>query len=342
MLKRTSHAPQEKKLRIALVADDLTRQCLELEGDVRNLTPLNYRWVLGRWKPDFLLVESVWEGFKGAWKFKVAAYPDHPKRSNRTLKALVAAARHRGIPTVFWNKEDGVHFDRFSQSAILFDHIFTVDENCIPRYAQIAEPGTTINSLMFAVQSAWHNFTGFNFRYNSANFVGSYSHHIHSARRQWQNILFDAAGQSGLGLTVFDRNSHRKSENYRYPGYPQMEVKPAVRYADTATIYKTYLASLNVNTIEDSPTMFSRRLIEIVACGGIAVTTPSLAVSNHFQGYCHVVSNMEEACELFDRLRHGPSPHDLQMAEAGAQFVLGQHTWAHRLDEIVQAIGLDR
>lgn len=334
------HATGRSNLRIALIADELTRDCLEEECVTRNLTALNWRWVLRFWKPDFLFVESAWGGYQDAWKFKVASYPDHPQRNNHKLARLVAYARERGIPTVFWNKEDDVHFDRFIDSAKLFDHIFTVDENCIPRYRAVVGTGVTVNTLMFPVQPTSHNFTGFNFKHHRANFVGSYSHHVHDRRRHWQDLMFGAVKDTGLGLTAIDRNSDRKSLNYRYPSGPRLEVLPALPHAQTAQIYKDYLVSLNVNTIEDSATMYSRRLVEILACGGIAVTNPSPAVDRYFKDFCHVVHNAEEASDLFARLKHGPSADDLARAEAGARYVLAEHTWAHRLDEITRVVGL--
>lgn len=334
----TLHATELGDLRIALVVDELTHHCLESECAIRSLTPLNWRWVLRFWKPDLLFVESAWSGYRNSWKFKIAAYPDHPKRRNHKLADMVAYAKERGIPTVFWNKEDGVHFDRFIDSAKLFDHIFTVDENCIPRYRAVVAADVTVNTLMFPVQPATHNFTGFNFKHPRANFVGSYGHHVHNRRRFWQDLMFDAASSIGLGLTVIDRNSERKSNNYRYPSLPGLEVLPALPHGQTAQIYKDYLVSLNVNTIEDSGTMYSRRLVEILACGGIAVTNPSPAVDRYFKDYCHVVHNAEEAIDLFARLKHGPSSEDLARAEAGARYVLAEHTWAHRLEEIASVV----
>ena len=335
-----AHFGEFRNLKVALVSDGLTQSSLAYECKKCDLTPLNYYWMLRLWKPDLLFVESAWHGYGNGWKFKIAAYPDHPERHNRTLARMVSYARDLGIPCVFWNKEDGIHFDRFIDSAKLFDHIFTVDENCIPRYRAVVGPDVTVNTLMFAVQPASHNFTGFNFKCNRANFVGSYSHNVHEQRRAWQNLMFGALNDAGLGLTVVDRNSNRKSDNYRYPSLPGMELRSAMLHEQTAQIYKDYLVSLNVNTIVDSGTMFSRRLVEILACGGIAVTNPSPAVDRYFKDYCHVLHNAEEAVDLFARLKHGPSPEDLARAEAGARYVLNEHTWAHRLEEIVRVVGL--
>lgn len=328
--------------KIALISDKLTHDALNIEDGVvvKNITPLNYKIVLKFFKPDFLFVESAWQGYKNRWKFKIASYPDYPKRNNEKLKKVVKYARKLGVPTVFWNKEDGIHFNRFCESAKLFDHIFTVDENCIPKYRAIVDEKVTVNTLMFAVQSKFHNFTGVDFKYNRANFVGSYSHHIHNKRRMWQDMMFTSASKTGLGLTVFDRNSDRKSQNYRYPHLDNMNVLPAVEYKQTAQIYKDYALSLNVNTIEDSPTMFSRRLVEILACGGVAVTNPTVAVDKMFKEYCHIVSTQEEIDELFYRVhRYGLSEQDKEMARAGAEYVAKYHTWTHRLQEIREVIG---
>lgn len=332
----SSHAA----LKIALVADELTRTCLSRECRVLDLTPNNFERTLRTGRPDLVFVESAWQGWRNAWKFRIAAYPDHPERSNADLARLVQSARDMGIPTVFWNKEDDVHFDRFIASAKLFDAIFTVDASCIPRYRAVVGADVHVDALPFAVQPAIHSFTGIDeAARRGASFVGSYSRHIHDARRDRQDMLLEAAAES-LGLTVYDRNSDRRGGHYRYPAFAGLKVHPKVPYARTAAIYKSHLASLNVNTIENSPTMFSRRLIEILACGGLAVSTPALAIEHLFKDFCHVVGDAQAARELFARLaRDGYSARDREMMRAGAEHVLAHHTWAQRLESVLDAVG---
>lgn len=325
-------------LKIAIISDELTQESLELECRLYKLTPLNYRFVLQFCKPDILLVESCWNGYRGSWKYKVASYPDVPKRTNKTLLKVIDFAKQKGIPTVFWNKEDDIHFDRFINSAKHFDYILTVDQNCVAKYQDIVGEHAKIKPFMFAVQPAFHNFTGFNFKYQRANFVGSYSKHVHPIRKIWQDMMFEVAQQS-TGLTLIDRNSERKSNNYRYPSSSNIEIKPAIPYFKTADIYKDYMFSLNVNTIVNSPTMFSRRLIEIIACGGIVVTNPSLAVQIHFAEFCNIVETTEQAQELFGKwAKDGPSKQDLEKAEAGAIFIVQNWTWEHRLKELMDFV----
>lgn len=327
-------------LKVALVADELTRSCLAHECEVIDIAPDGLDALDGPGRPDVLLVESAWHGLGGAWKYKIASYPRYTLRSNRRLRRLVATARDKGIPTVFWNKEDGVHFDRFIESARHFDHVLTVDANCLPRYRAVMGEDASLGVLPFPVQPAIHNFTGFNFQRNDASFLGSYSTHIHDGRREWQHMAFAAALGSGMDLTVYDRNSNRRSSVYRYPDWPGLAVRPAVDHTQTAQIYKDHLVSLNVNTVADSETMFSRRLVEILACGGIAVTSPARSVDAMFGDFCHVIASAEQADALFARLRHGPSSEDFDRAREGARHVLAHHTWAQRLEQIARIVGL--
>lgn len=329
-------------MKIALISDKLTHDSLnaELYVKIKNIIPLNYKVILKLWKPDILFVESAWQGHKNKWKFKIASYPDYPRRNNKKLQKVVSYCKKLGIPTVFWNKEDGVHFDRFIDSAKLFDYIFTVDENCIPKYKKVVDKNTQVNTLMFAVQPKFHNFTGINFKYKESNFVGSYSHHIHNKRREWQDMMFKVSSDI-TGLVVFDRNSERKSKNYRYPILENIKVNKSVSYRETSDIYKDYMISLNVNTIEDSETMFSRRLVEIIACGGIAITNNSPAVEKYFKDFCYTVSNEEELVSLLSRLNTGGLlENDLQRLKEGAKYIAENHTWTHRLEEIYKVLGL--
>lgn len=318
-------------MKLYLISDNLTHQSLLLE----DILLQESWWRLSTQHKPILFVESAWNGYKNRWKYKIASYSDHPKRTNEKLVRLVESAKDKGIPTVFWNKEDSVHFDRFIDSAKHFDHIFTVDANCVEKYRAIVPTSTTVNVAMFPVQPRLHNYQGFNFQKMEANFVGSFSRHIHDIRRERQEMLFAAALKAGLPVTVFDRNSDRKSDNYRYPVQKfDLMVKPSVSYAQTADIYRQFLVSLNVNTIEDSPTMFSRRVVEVLACGGILVSTPSMAMDTLFKDYCHIVDNEDEAVAIFERLKYGPSQHDLEMAKAGVDFVLNNFTWKKFLEQI--------
>jgi hypothetical protein len=334
--------PRFPRLTIGLVADELTRSCLAPECHLVDLTPRNFARRLRERRPDLLFVESAWRGLDDSWKFRIASYPDHPERTNADLVRLVEDARALGIPAVFWNKEDGLHFERFIGSARLFDRIFTVDAGCIERYRARLGPQQHVELLPFAVQPSIHGFLGIGERRPDACFVGTYDTNIHPARLVRQEMLLRTAA-AVMGLTAINRNSDRRGPNFRFPPWPGLREEKRIPHEQTADVYRSHLVSLNVNTIEDSPTMFSRRLIEILASGGLAVTTPAASVEAMFPGCCHVVATEDEARPLFERLhRHGYDARDREMIERAAHLVHGRHTYAQRIRQVLAAVGLDR
>jgi len=321
-------------LKLAIITDDLTCVCLAQECKVMSVTPWNWRAVFSLWRPDILFVESAWTGHRASWKYGIAAYPDYPERTNTKLARVVAAARNAGIPAIFWNREDGVHFERFIDSAKLFDRVLTVDENMIPRYRAALGPDAQLDVMIFAASPALHS-PSMQEPARRAAFVGSYSSEVHTARGVWQNAMFEAAEL--IGITAYDRNSGRMPAHYRYPDRPWMEVRQAVPHSKTADIYRSHAINLNVNTITDSSSAFSRRLVEILACGSLALTNPTPAVTKLFGDYCVVTDCAEEAKELFARIAcDGLSKPERDQAKAGAEYVRKHHTWHHRLEQILQ------
>ncbi len=330
-------------LKVALIADHLTEACLTFECRVKNVTPKNFREVLHSWRPDILLVESAFHGWCGRWRYELAKQPFWMRCTRPTaIFRVLECARAMGIPTVFWNKDDGAFFDHFIDIAKAFDHVFTTDENCVPCYRAVVPAGTTVNTLMIPYQPAFHSFDGFDFSTKSACFTGSYYRKILNARRLYLDMLFRAAKGAGARIDVFDRNHDRFSKRFefRFPETDALRVHPRVPHWETARLYKAHALSINVNSVTDSATMCSRRLLEILACGGIAMTNPSACVTKHFAPYCHVVATAEEAGEAFARLRHGPDSRDLERAAEGARYVRSAHTWAHRLRDICHVAGV--
>lgn len=324
-------------LKIALVSDYFTADCLSAECRVRALTPDNFREVIKEWKPDLVFVESVFHGVNGAWRYELARQSKFLRLSKpKAIFKLIQFARECGVPTIFWNKDDGAFFDSFIDVAKAFDYVFTTEQECVERYRMHVPEHVPVNTLVMPYQPAFHHFTGFNFTRNEACFTGSYYRRILNERRRFLDMVFDACEEVDFRLNVFDRNHDRMSRHFefRFPRKSQLRLHGKVPHRETAGIYKSHVLSLNVNSVTGSETMCSRRLLEILACGGIAVTNPSRSVDRYFSDYCHVVHTREEALELFARLRHGPSGDDLARAEAGAIYVRENHTWAHRLEEI--------
>jgi hypothetical protein len=331
------------KLKVALIADHLTETCLTFECRVKNVTPKNYREVLRTWRPDILLVESAFHGSNGCWRYELAKQSRLMRLARPTaIFRVLECARSLGIPTVFWNKDDGAYFDHFVHIAKSFDHVFTTDEACVPRYRAVVPASTTVNTLMIPYQPAFHSFDGFDFSTRTACFTGSYYRKILNSRRLYLDMLFQVAQETGARIDIFDRNHDRFSRRFEFK-FPEMDairVHPRVSHWETGRLYKTHALSINVNSVTDSETMCSRRLLEILACGGIAMTNPSACVNKYFAPYCLVVASPEEAGEVFSRLRHGPDAKDLERAAEGARYVCSAHTWSHRLKDVCQVVNI--
>lgn len=329
------------RLKIALVADYFTTACLSAECRIRSLTPDNYRDIICNWRPDLIFAESAFHGVKGEWRYKLAKQPKYIRISKpRTIPRLALLARDRNVPAVFWNKDDGAFFDAFIDVACLFPHVFTTDNTCLPRYSARLPAESSIAVLPMPYQPAFHNFTGFAFGKNEACFVGSYYRKILNGRRKFLDMMFAACEKACMPLHIFDRNSNRLSHffEFRYPHTSSLRMHDKVPYTETAAVYKQYAVSVNVNSVTDSETMCSRRLLEILACGGILVTNSSPVVEKIFRDYCHVIASPEQALELLTRLRFGPSAEDKERAAGGAAYVRKAHTWQCRLEQMADSV----
>ena len=330
-----------RQLKVGLVADYFTSACIAAECRVRSLSPQNYKEVIHSWRPDLVFVESAFHGVGGEWRYELARQPKYLRLgSPRAITGLVQLAQEKGIHTVFWNKDDGAFFDNFLEIARLFKYVFTTDNRCVPLYRKALSVGSVVDVLPMPYQPAFHNFTGFNFTKHAVCFMGSYYRHILENRRKFLDMMFEACSNTATPLHVFDRNSNRMSHftEFRFPQKNPLTVHGQLPYAETASAYKQYALSLNVNSVTNSETMCSRRLLEILACGGICITNSSPAIEKIFGRYCHVVESLEQSQDLLERLRFGPSKKDKDKAEAGAKYVRQYHTWQCRLEQLANVV----
>jgi hypothetical protein len=325
-------------LKVAAILDEFSPHCLSPECRVVTFRPDNWEPILRREKPHFLLVESAWKGNGGSWEYRVAKY-DYP--GHEELARLVAWCRANGIPTAFWNKEDPVHFERFIETAKLLDHVFTTDANCISRYRK--ELGhSRVYALPFAAQPRLHNPIRVpGYRGKPVCFAGSYYRNRHPQRRGELEWLLDAA--MPLGLEIYDRGHGQRgpgAENFAFPERFGPAIIGGVAYRDIVNVYKQYRVFLNVNSVTDSPTMFSRRVFELLACGTVVVSTPAMGIRELLgDTVVQIVSSQEQASNTLTRLLADDGMRE-RLGLAGQRLVGNSHTYAHRLAEVAQRLGL--
>lgn len=316
-------------LRVAAIVDPFTRACLEPEVTLLAVDARTWRLQLPVFQPQLLFVESTWRGAHDSWKKRIASYPGH---TDDTLADLVRWCRRRSVPTVFWNKEDPVHFDRFLAAAKLFDQVFTTEIACVERYRVAGI--TRVAPLLFAAQPALH-FPGTAPRENVVCFAGSYGEAELGARRTNLEILLDAATE--FPLRILDRQAGAAAN--AFPERYRRFVHPGVDYRALAELQRRYKVFLNVNAVRESRTMFSRRIFELLASGAAVVSSPNVGISELFGGVVAIASDRAQAGFAIRRFLED-DPYRVAIASRGIERVAAAHTYAHRLREVCTAVGL--
>lgn len=268
--KRTSPG---KRIRVAAVMDEFTFQCFEPECDLKQISPKNWQSELDDFKPNMLFIESAWRGLDELWKNMI--FP-----ASNEIKAVVKWCNQHRITTVFWNKEDPFSFDRFLPIARMVDYIFTTDFNSIGAYKRALDHDR-IFLLPFAAQPKIHNPVEIYERRSGACFAGSYYWKYKHRMRDFDIIMNSVKGI--MPVTIYDRNFERpKPHDFEYPERYRKHIEGTLPYSEINKAYKGFLFSINMSTSKESPTMFARRVFELIASNTITISNYALAVRLFF------------------------------------------------------------
>jgi spore maturation protein CgeB len=315
------------------IMDEFTASCFEQDVNLILPRPDNWYALAEKYQPEFIFIESAWKGNNGSWQYRVADYACKP---GQEIAHICQYARERGIPTLFWNKEDPVHHQKFMCTAKLVDHIFTTDANMTDSYrAKTGNPN--VHALPFAAQPTLHKPAPLAGRKPRACFAGSWYGNRHAERGEAMRWLLQAANRHGLD--IFDRN--HGTGIFPFPEEYQAGIKGSLPYKELCNEYRRYRVFLNVNSVTDSPTMFSRRVFELMACGTPVVSTYAKGIENLFEcDSVWLVHSEEEADEALRTLMTDDAEWR-RRSLAGIREVFAKHTYAHRLNDIFDRLGVE-
>ena len=196
------------ELRVAGILDPFTEASFGPECHLEQLRPADVVSQLAAFRPHVCLVESAWKGVEGLWQRKVSYCEPE-------LVEVVRWCRDNEVPTVFWNKEDPLHFDSFIGTARLFDLVFTTDVDSIPRYREVlGHDGVYV--LPFACQPRLHNPLEVYERQRRFCFAGSYYRTF--PERERDLAVFARTLDELAGFDIYDRNHGQADPNYEFPG----------------------------------------------------------------------------------------------------------------------------
>ncbi len=296
-----SEMPQANfRLRAAVICDEMTWQnCKCLFQEAYFLTPRNWRETLERHKPNLLFCESTWEGMEEVryiWSGRVFRNHRVLFENRKALLGIIARCKEQGIPTVFWNKEDPVYYrDQycdFTDTALLFDHVFTTAQECVGGYEKSGHK--SVHVMPFGFSPRMFHPLGRSENACGAVYTGSW-YSEHQQRCKDMRLAFGWLKERGIPLTIYDRQ-YQANGTPSFPKEYWPYVRPMAGYERMGEIYRKYAVGVNINTVKESETMFSRRVYEMMACGLPVVSNESLGMKNRFGDAVAFVE--EPGCEI--------------------------------------------
>lgn len=314
-------------LRVASILDKFSHLSFSFECQMLPLSTKDWKERIDEFRPHLLLVESAWEGLDESWRWKVSIVSPE-------LVELIVHCRRNGIPTVFWNKEDPKHFETFIRAAELFDVVFTTDVDKIPEYRKRMQGGR-VYLLPFAAQPAIHNPIETHERSDAFCFAGSYY-----AKQMERNRTFSRMVRtlSELGkVEIFDRYMNTRDERLAFPDRFSHLIVGTLDPTDIDRAYKGYYYGLNMNTVRSSQTMFSRRALELLASNTVVIGNYSKGLRNYLGDLTISTDDPDTMLEMVGHLKGDKEIRD-RYRLAGLRKVMSQHTYHHRLLEIVEKV----
>ena len=316
-----------KQLKVACIMDEFTLLSYMPECRLLELTPHGFKAEIDSFKPDMVFIESAWNGVNMLWTKKIA-------RGSLELESLVKYCNKKGIPVVFWTKEDPVYYDAFLIAASLADYVFTTDIDCIPRYK--SDLGhDKIYHLHFAAQPKTHNPIEYFPRKDRFCFAGAYYH-----KYQERSKIFDSFAPvfiNSRGYDIYDRNYGKTTPDFLFPEIYKKYILGTLPYEEIDKAYKGYFYGVNMNSVTQSSTMFARRVFELIASNTIIVGNYSRGVKNYFGDLTICTDDAKTMLRRFEALwADDASLRKYRLL--GLRNVLSNHLYENRLDYVCQKV----
>lgn len=320
-------AEQLKELRVAAVMDRFTLDSYAPECNLLELTPTGWKAEIDQFAPDLVFIESAWKGKNDLWYRKIA-------NGSKEFFEMADYCHAKKIPMVFWNKEDPIYTTTFLPAAHACDFVFTTDMDCIEQY-KTALGHDRVYHLHFAAQPKLHNPVEKYERKNKFCFAGAY-YHRYPKRAEVFDAFADVFDQRE-GLDIYDRNYKSALPEHAFPERYNRMILGKLDPSEIDIAYKGYVYGINMNSVNQSQTMFARRVFEMLASNTITVGNYARGLKNYF-GDLTLCTDDPRVLEEGLKRYAGDERTARKYRLAGLRCALSAHLYEDRLAFIVRKV----
>tara|TARA_Y100001980_G_C14556430_1_gene347867 strand:- start:1520 stop:7855 length:6336 start_codon:yes stop_codon:yes gene_type:complete len=314
---------------VACILDEFSYSSFRHTCNMIQLSATNWREEMEENSPEILFVESAWDGKNSEWKGKIS-------HRGSELVELLYWCKMNGVVTIFWNKEDPVHFNTFINSAKLFDNVFTTDIDCVQKYRK-SLGNDSAYFLPFACEPAIHNPIEEIERERGICFAGAY-YERYTRRCQDMHSVISEYAKGPIPVTIYDRNFQTEDSRYMFPDKFQELIRGKLPYDEIDKAYKGFDYALNFNSVKDSQTMMARRVFELAASNTMIISNYSRSLKILF-GDLLIASDdgVNSRRELDEYVREDHRCKKRRLL--ALRKVMTEHTYHDRMSRIFKIIG---
>lgn len=320
-------------LNIGIICDEFLYSAYK---DAANLHYINYNKDGINQNFDFVIIATTWSGIDKSWQ----NVSKENSEERHHLYELIDELKERGIPTVFYSKEDPVNYDQFIGIAKQCNFVFTSAEEIIPRYKK-AVGHDKVYKLEFAINPHVHNPLGINKevfkdKQDDIIFAGSWMVK-YPVRNKETAMAFDGVIKSNKPLTIIDRNLNLENKRYHFPTKYIPYLSYPLPHAMLMKSHKIFKTAINVNSVKYSNTMFANRIYELQAFGNILVSNFSMGVNTKFP---HIfIFNHNTDVPQF--LKYTDTKTLREISAAGIRQTMNNETTYHRIQYIAEKLDIN-
>lgn len=320
--------------KIGIISDLFLYKSFAGLAEFRPITMQNYQ---EHSDVDILLLVSTWRGIDDRSWVGLSG-KRHMKR--KLFEELLPFFRNLDVPIVFYSKEDPPNYERFLPFAQRSDYIFTSAAEMIPSYERDCPEAKSIDVLPFGINPINHSPIG------SQNgpiesvvpFAGSWFNHKYDERSRWGSGILDAVMASkNFELLIFDRNSHIDNLKYKFPNRYARTITRSIDHKTLLDIQRLSDVSINLNSVQDSSSMFANRAIELQAQGTYVLSNYNVGINSQYP-QVHISNGF---LDTLDTLNSLSEQQIRQNQAAGIRSVFSNDLALMRIAKILEAVGLD-